>query len=58
MASFKKKNNSKFYFAGRERFILHDHCAAAGQDHYIQVLLFLMGLLIPVPSYLCVMCRD
>lgn len=54
----KQKTCLKFNFAGREGLILHDHCAAAGQDHYVQILLLLVSLLIPVAGHLCVMSRD
>lgn len=48
----------KLNLAGRERLILHDNCAAAGQDHDVQLLLLLVGLLVPFPHDLSVMCRN
>lgn len=44
--------------AGREGLILHDNGAAGGQHHDVQLLLPLVGLLIPVASHFCVMGGD
>jgi len=49
--------NLELYFAGREWLVLHHNCAAAGQDHDVQLLLLLMGLLIPLTGHFCVMSR-
>lgn len=50
--------SSELNFACREGLVLHDHGAAGGQDHDVEVLLSLVGLLIPVPGHLRVMSRD
>lgn len=44
--------------AGREGFILHDYSAAASQHHDVEILLLLMGLLVPLPHNLWVMGRN
>ncbi len=49
--------NLELYFAGWECLVLHHNCAAAGQDHDVQLLLLLMGLLIPFAGHFCVMSR-
>lgn len=50
--------SSELNFACGEGLVLHDHGAAGGQDHDVQVLLSLVGLLIPVPGHLSVMSRN
>lgn len=55
MADGEDQHSSELNLAGRERLVLHDHSAAGGQNHDVQVLLLLMGLLVPVPGHLCVM---
>lgn len=50
--------NSELNLAGREGLVLHDYGAAGGQNHDVQVLLPLMGLLVPVPGHLRVVGRD
>jgi len=49
---------SEFDLAGREGLVLHDHGAAGGQNHDVQVLLPLVGLLVPLPGHLRVVGRD
>lgn len=49
---------SELDLAGREGLILHDYGAAGSQNHDIQILLPLVGLLVPVPGHLCIMGRD
>lgn len=49
--------NLELYFAGWEWLVLHHYCAAAGQDHDVQLLLLLMGLLIPLTGHFSVMSR-
>lgn len=44
--------------AGRERLVLHHNRAAAGQNHDVQLLLLLVGLLVPIPHHFSVMGRD
>lgn len=44
--------------AGREGFVLHDHSAARCQNHDVQILLPLVGLLVPLPGHLRIMSRD
>lgn len=46
--------SSELDLAGREGLVLHDYGAAGGQNHDVQVLLPLMGLLVPVPGHFCV----
>lgn len=40
---------------GWEGLILHDNSAAAGQNHYVKVLLLIVGLLVPLPHHIRVM---
>lgn len=47
----------KLDLAGGERLILHDDGAAGGQDHDVELLLPLVGLLVPVAGHLCVVGR-
>lgn len=49
---------SQLDLARWEGLILHDHSAAAGQNHDVEVLLFLMGVLVPVPHHLRVVRGD
>lgn len=48
----------KLDLAGGEGLILHDHGAAGGQDHDVELLLPLMGLLVPVAGHLRVVGGD
>lgn len=48
----------KFDLAGGERLVLHDDGAAGGQDHDVELLLLLMGLLVPVTGHLRVVGGD
>lgn len=50
--------SSELDLAGREGLVLHDYGAAGCQNHDVQVLLPLVGLLVPVPGHLCVVGRD
>ena len=38
--------------ASRERLILHDHRATGGQDHDVEILLLIMGVLVPLSHHL------
>lgn len=49
---------SQLDLARREGLVLHHHGAAAGQNHDVQVLLFFMGVLVPLPHHLRVVCWD
>lgn len=51
-------HSSELDLAGREGLVLHDYGAAGGQNHDVQVLLPLVGLLVPVPGHLGVVGRD
>ena len=42
------------YLTSREGLILHDDGAAAGQDHDVQLLLLVVGLLVPLPHHVSV----
>lgn len=48
----------KLDLAGGEGLVLHDHGAAGGQDHDVELLLPLMGLLVPVAGHLRVVGGD
>lgn len=48
----------KLNLAGGERLVLHDHGAAGGQHHDVELLLLLVRLLVPVPGHLCVVGGD
>lgn len=50
--------DSQLDLAGGERLILHDDRAAGGQDHDVQVLLLVMGFLVPLSHHLRVMGRN
>lgn len=47
--------NLHFNLTGWEGFILHDNSAAAGQNHDVEVLLLIVGLLVPLPHHIRVM---
>lgn len=42
------------YLTSGERLILHDNSAAAGQDHDVELLLLVVGLLVPLPHHISV----
>jgi len=44
--------------AGGEGLVLHDDGAAGGQDHDVELLLPLVGLLVPLTGHLRVVGRD
>lgn len=43
------------YLTSREGLILHDDSAAARQDHDVELLLLVVGLLVPLPHHISVM---
>lgn len=55
---YTEEGSLKLDLAGGERLVLHDHGAARGQDHDVQLLLPLVRLLVPFPSHLGVMGGD
>lgn len=48
-------NKLHLNLTGWEGLVLHDNSAAAGQDHDVEVLLFVVGLLVPLPHHISVM---
>lgn len=50
--------SSELDLAGGEGLVLHDDGAAGGQNHDVQILLPLVGLLVPVPSHLGIVGWD
>ena len=53
-----RMGGSELDLAGGEGLVLHDHGAAGGQHHDVELLLLLVGLLVPLPGHLCVMGGD
>lgn len=48
-------NKLHLNLTGWEGLVLHYNSAAAGQDHDVEVLLFVVGLLVPLPHHIGVM---
>lgn len=55
MASSCCLNKLHLNLTGWEGLVLHDNSAAAGQDHDVEVLLLVVGLLVPLPHHVGVM---
>lgn len=54
----KSRPSSELDLAGGEGLVLHDYGAAGCQDHDVEVLLPLVGLLVPIPGHVRVVGRD